>query len=817
MKNNRRAPDVNAAKLPLISLGNRAGGSYFPCLPRMKKLLAVLLSLLLGAQFARAQLASFGDVPIEINANTTQFVGGIAIAQGHVIIQYGSITIYCDYGQYNPDTHDVLVRGNVRIYRNPEASGNIGADKTKKTSSNSLATSGGGQLFIGERAVYNLETKQLRGADFRGDSYPFRFAADTLSSTGPNAFTAKDAIFTTSDSSQPDYYIKAKSVRIYPKNRIIFTGATLYVGKTPVFWFPYLFQSLEHDTSFSLTPGYLSQWGAFLLGQYSFPIAQDWEGKIRLDLRSTRGVAVGFESRYKIGGEQRNWGRFRSYYAQDAAPYTNHTALGREDVNHERYRVSLQQKLYITDDVYANVNINKLSDAFILQDFLRNEFRLDPQPDNVISLTKWDNDYTATLIGRKQLNNFFDATERLPEFALDIKRQALFDSPIFYQGESGIANLRRNFSKFSGEPDYRTVRLDTFHEILYPTVLGGWLSFIPRIGIRGTYYTETGHLENEVVETTVETILPNSEQRKIKGADTENQLHRSGSAFRGIIEGGFESSFKFSREWNDLQSRTWGLDGLRHIVKPYMDVSLLKTSLRPDNILQFDRFQHSTQLPVFDFPQFTAVDAIDNWAIVRLGVHNNFQTRRDNNTYNWFTIDSFVDVNVVRPNFPDSGLREGTISNLYNNFHWAPLPWVNLQIDSQVPTHPKGFTEVNSTLSFLVNSNLRLDVGHRYINNNPFFDNSSLISLGGYYRINDNWGLSIRERYEASDHTLESQTYEVSRDLSSWVAGLGLVVENNGTNLNFGVILTFTLKDLPSITAPVNFDPEGLIGSTISR
>src|ERR1700710_1110151 len=96
-------------------------------------LLFIAAFLLLVRPHARGQFGSFGDVPIEINAEETRFEGGLAVAEGNVLIRYGTVTIYADYGQYSPDTHDVLVTGNVRIFRE-------------------------GQLFTGERAIYNLET-----------------------------------------------------------------------------------------------------------------------------------------------------------------------------------------------------------------------------------------------------------------------------------------------------------------------------------------------------------------------------------------------------------------------------------------------------------------------------------------------------------------------------------------------------------------------------------------------------------------------------------------------------------------------------------
>ena len=63
-------------------------------------------------------------------------------------------------------------------------------------------------------------------------------------------------------------------------------------------------------------------------------------------------------------------------------------------------------------------DINRLSDARFLQDFEQGEFRHNPNPDNMVALTKWNENYSATLLGRENLNeDNFDATERLPELS----------------------------------------------------------------------------------------------------------------------------------------------------------------------------------------------------------------------------------------------------------------------------------------------------------------------------------------------------------------------------------------------------------------
>src|SRR5204863_7251354 len=103
----------------------------------------------------------------------------------------------------------------------------------------------------------------------------------------------------------------------------------------------------------------------------TFPLTESIAGRFRLDLYADRGVGAGLEARW--GAEKRNasnfaqtatetkaqskareikhgenWGRFLSYIIDDAKPGTNKTALRREPIDPTRYRVSLQDRTYVT-------------------------------------------------------------------------------------------------------------------------------------------------------------------------------------------------------------------------------------------------------------------------------------------------------------------------------------------------------------------------------------------------------------------------------------------------------------------------------------
>ena len=767
----------------------------------MKNRCLLLALMLLSVANARAQFGSFGDIPIEITADgETRFVGGVAVAEHNVVIHYGTTSVYADYVQYNPETRDVLAIGNVRLYRD-------------------------GRLVEGDRTLYNLETKLLRASDFRSSMTPFFAKGETINSLiEGTGYEAKNTLVTTSDSSKPDYHFQAHNIRIHPNDYITLSNVSMYVGTTPVFWFPYIYQSLKEESGFNFTPGYSSDWGAYVLNRYGIPLTDTTHGIVELDLRSKRGAAVGFETKSKFGPEDKSWAHFQSYYAKDSDSSINNTAEVIAPVTSSRYRLSLQSRTYLTDDLYANADINKLSDYRFLRDFYPSEYHTNPQPDNMVSLTQWNEHYTVTGIARFQANNFFDTTERLPEIALDVPRQPLFstplcNSPVFYESETGVARLARDFGTLSNTDvlhpvatsslldSYNAFRFDTFHQLSLPQTYDGWLSVIPRVGLRGTYYSAGAESSLNILQQTSGLDLR-------QNVETLLQRKSGGSVFRPVFNAGVESSFKFSREWEDIQSRSWGLDGLRHVVQPYTDLSFVKTGENPNGILQFDRLTPTTELPPITFPQFTTLDAIPNWTIWRYGVRNTLQTRRDDSTFNLVTMDTFFNANLQAPSYPGIP-SEGAFSNLCNQLTYAPLSWVYFNLDTQLPLVSTGFTQVNTDVHFLASEDLSFTIGHRYLDNNPFFLNSSNMRFGAYYRVNDNWAFSFTDQYEFSDSTLQQQEYEIHRDLSSWIASLGFTTRENRNSATgrsvseIGIVLTFTLKDLPNLRLPLAAHPSG--------
>ena len=782
----------------------------------MRRFLLIPALFFCASGLLHAQFGNFGDKPVEITADgDTRFENGMAIADKNVQIRFSGISIYADHAEYNPDTRDVLLVGNVRIYS-------------------------GEDLFNGQRAFYNMETKQMRALEFDGSHNPLKFSSLSTRGFGTKQFTLSDSDITTSDSSNPDWHVHAKTIRLYPNDRVIMLNSTVYVGKIPIIWLPYIYTNLSHQ-GFQFAPGYDSSWGGYLLTSYTFPLGtgDNFLATVRQDYRTLLGYAVGFDAKLKFGKNDRNVGQFISYYAQDQKPSQKLGGPGElpETATQDRYRVGYQGKLFLEDDIYATFDITKLSDRDFMQDFYPAENRTNPEPDNNITLTKLDDIYSLSLVTRWQMNSFQETTERKPEVAFDFKQEPLFGLPVYYDGTTALGQLNRKFAADSFGIDYGATRFDTFHQLSAPQTLWGWLSTIPKVGIRATAYSQGGYFQdaNGAIDP-----FPYTANATVTNADSthtvSNSLHTTGNVFRPIVNAGLENSFKISQSFEGVQSKWLALDGLRHIFQPYSNLSAVYAGgPNVNQVLQFDRLlpnnptaktksgyqPSSTQLEPLDFPQFAAIDSIDTWAIWRLGVRNRLQTRRDGDTLDWFFLDTFADVNGINP------YMNGPISNLNNRLNFAPVSWFSLRVGSQVPLVSDGFTELNTELSFMPVRNFSFTFGTRYINNYGGTQNDNQYPFSAFWKANDHWSFSLQEIYNtpaantaSSQNALIYQRYMIHRDLSSWIVSFGAEVRANQAQGNqsaqnqYGALLSFTLKDLPQVTLPLAFSPASQAGSS---
>src|SRR6267143_5962074 len=183
-------------RVPLLPLQERLPS--VPSATAMRKPVRLFFVLLLTAGFARGAIKTPENAPIEITSSgETSYENGLATARDNVAIHIGNTDIYADYAQYNPSTHDVELRGHVRIYRDTS-------------------------LYISESGVYNTETKKIRALNARTESEPYFLTGGDVTSISDNGYLVQGGNFTTNDTARPDFHLHAQKIRYYEDDRVIF-------------------------------------------------------------------------------------------------------------------------------------------------------------------------------------------------------------------------------------------------------------------------------------------------------------------------------------------------------------------------------------------------------------------------------------------------------------------------------------------------------------------------------------------------------------------------------------------------------------------
>ena len=770
----------------------------------MKILSLALVSLALATsgsfgQFdvLREKLDSLGGLQID-SSRMNMLPGGTGVSlEGNFTLKSDTMEAYANKAEFVTETNLLKFSGDVSIYKD-------------------------GLLYRGERAIYNTDSGELDASEMRSSAEPLYFEAGRLrtKSKEVSLIEAENATFTTEDAQDPGFYLDSEKVTIYPEERIVFRNVKAYVGDVPVFYLPYLSQPLQEELGYTFTPGYRSNLGAFLLNQYGTTIGDHSIIKYKLDGYASRGIGTGFDidsRRAKAAGTP-NFGKFKFYWVNDSAPDENNTfsTAERIGVDQNRYRVNLQHRVYLPgpgeSSTYLDLDINKLSDEYFLEDFYPWEFRDDPQPDNIVSLIKHHDRGELSLAARFRANDFYTTDTRSPELALDMVRQPIFDSGLFYSGTTSFAVLQEQMGRDDKirledrvqslndrmadpilaatlDPAETKLNLDdlrarlveaefnrfhTYHELLFPKTISGVFSVTPRAGVGYTNYSS------------------------ISG--TEPPLNTG----RVLAALGLDTSAKFSKVYDDVNIPSLGVDGIRHVVQPYMNYSFVSADSQGEQFRGIDRLALSTRPRPLDVANYTAIDSLRDWNVVRLGVYNRFQTKRNNTTMNWLSTNTYFDGFIKDPEF------DRDVSNLYQDIEWNPLPWLRAEIGAQLPLFGDEFefSEVNTRFTFMPVDYLDFTIGHRLLQDHPFFEDSSLVDFRVYARINENWGVSAYERYELDDSVLETQQYSVHRDLTSWVAAFGAVIRDNRGETDYGLLFSLTLKEFPSVRIPVDFDPQ---------
>ncbi len=578
-------------------------------------------------------------------------------------------------------------------------------------------------------------------------------------------------MITADDIAEPAIKVRASRIKIIPNKKFEAYNAILYLGDIPVFYFPYYTRNLgKNANNFNFLPGYRSLFGPFILGSYTWYLAPELSGVTRLDYREKRGPGVGQDLTYNLGpwGE----GTFNYYYTHDKDPNADELDV---PIPENRQRVDFSYQANPATNLYVKSVVRYESDAAMVRDFFEGEYRKDPQPNSYFEANKFWQNFSVDAYVEPRLNSFLETVERLPDIKITGYRQEIGATPLYYESESSVGYYRRVFAEDAGSNgpppglNYEAARADTFHQIVLPETLFGWLNVTPRLGGRLTYYSQaTG-----------------------PGATTDDE-------YRGVFNTGAEVSFKASRVWPQFQSQLLEADGLRHIIEPSADyVYVPKPSTPPSQLPQFDYELPSLRLLPNEFPDFNSIDSIDSQNVIRWGLQNKLQTKREGAVVNLLNWNVYADWRLT-PN-----PQQTTFSDIYSDFTIHPRSWLTLESLIRYAPNDGHLNMSYSTFTIRPNTIWSWSLGQYYLRDDfsgplAIGPGNNVFSSTLFFRLNENWGFRMAHYYNADTSTLQEQSYSVYRDMRSWTAALSFLVRKNvfGPE-DYTVAFTFSLKAYP--------------------
>ncbi len=729
---------------------------------------AILIALLsLGGVGFSLQAQEEQGLEISGGSGVTYFTNNTAvITNGVKVVGMGGV-LTADNAMVNALTGDVQAEGNVRILRD-------------------------NMVWTGENVRYNFKTRQMQTAQFRTGKPPYFAAGEAISGIrSTNAtntvYSAQNAYITADDVAEPALRVEASSLKIVPGQYFQARNAVLYAGSVPLFYFPVFTQRLDgKDNHFQFTPGSRSRYGVYLLSSYNWTLSDELDGKVRADYRSKRGFAGGLDLNLHLGP----WGEstFKYYQLHDLDPQEGNTGF---NIPEDRNRFAFTYDAEPVTNLTIKSQIRYQSDERVLHNFQESEYRANPQPSTFVELNKHTDDFALDVYVQPRINDFYENIERLPDVRLSGFRQQILETPFYYESETSAGYYKHSYAVTNGiitGLDYDGTRADTYHQLTLPQTFYGWLNVTPRAGWRYTYYGETSG----------------------PGATTTSDVQRT------VFNTGAEVTFKASQTWATQTNRLLALDGLRHIIQPSVNYVYVPTPTHtPNELPQFDTELPSLRLLPIEFPDYNSIDSIDAQNVLRLGLRNRLQTKRDGKVSDFFYFDLYTDWRID----PQPG--QDDFSDIFSDIVFRPRTWLILESLNRFDIYDGELRLSYHNLTLQPNDTWSWGIGHMFMRDDfsatptALQEGNNYLTSTFFYRVNENWGFRAQHQYEMEERWMQEQTYAVYRDFRCWTAALSFRVRDpgNGESRDYAVAVSFSLKAFPKNSVGEDVvNPSNLLG-----
>lgn len=411
---------------------------------------------------------------ISIKADSLQQDSGNTryTAKGKVIITWNGLVLNSDRAVYDLETKQLVATDNVIMVK-------------------------GDDILTGNKFTLNVETgkSELEQGSLEVRKGNIHFTGEKISRDEQQNLQLTKTELTTCDLPDPSWKFAAEKLDVNLLGYAVGRNIIFYVKNVPVLYIPWIAFPVVRDRKTGLLfPkfGYSSKRGAQLTLPVYLVIAPNQDLQLDLDMQTKRGLGTGLQYRYAIS--RASEGTVGGYLIYDLKE------------NSWRGQFAQKHTEIFSDSMNLRSTINLTTDRTFLSDFgeKSGDYNRQSNESSINFLKTWQNfaitnlvRYTDDLYG----NNNKSTLQKLPEIGLAAVRQPIFKTPIFFDLDSSIANLYRE-AGVSGQ------RFSAFPRLTLPLNLPVGITTSLFAGVQMRGYTTDHDPEKTVEHATDGYLLP---------------------------------------------------------------------------------------------------------------------------------------------------------------------------------------------------------------------------------------------------------------------------------------------------------------------
>jgi LPS-assembly protein len=195
-----------------------------------------------------------------------------------------------------------------------------------------------------------------------------------------------------------------------------------------------------------------------------------------------------------------------------------------------------------------------------------------------------------------------------------------------------------------------------------------------------------------------------------------------------------------------------------------------------------------------DFPAFNTIDAIDREDVVRFGLRQKLQTRREGRPWDLAELTGWTDWHIEQNN------DQRDFADLFGTLRLRPVEWIALDLFGRYDMNNRLLQEFNTSLQVSDADRWSVGLETRFLRGD-----SNIVGLNQKYRLSRHWTIQTYHRVDFKDGQWEEQEYSLGQETHDWLINYGVRLRSQRTQADeLTVFVAVTLKAYPGVKLTMN-------------